>query len=285
MHSGRGADVSMTDITPDSPVDAAAEPTFTRVKTLAAYAELVSAKASGPDRVWFRGTSSADAYPLSPSLYRRKSDGSDDFYARHEASLIETFRHRSPPFMTTPLPPEDDQGNLHTLFIMQHYGIPTRLLDWSENPFVALYFALVKWRKSLPSADAGVWLLDPRKLNRSSLQGTTSDSDIILPPSHPNLRGYQPGQIARKKPVAMYGVHNSKRIVAQRGVFVLFGSDPDPMDQQEPTGDDKVLDKIIIDKDCAGEIFSALFNMGFTDSVVFPDLDGLAKEVSYQHGY
>lgn len=274
----------MTDITPASP-DTVAEPTFTRITSLASYAELVSAKAAGPDRVWFRGTSSADAYPLSPSLYRRESDGSDDFYARQEASLIETFRHRSPPFMTTPLPPEGPQGDLQTLFIMQHYGIPTRLLDWSENPFVALYFALVKWRKSLPSADAGVWLLDPQKLNRSSLQGTTSDSDIILPPSHVNLRGYQPGQIARRKPVAVYGVHNSKRIVAQRGVFVLFGSDPDPMDQQEAAGANKTLDKIIIDKDCAGEIFSALFSMGFTDSVVFPDLDGLAKEVSYQHGY
>lgn len=256
-----------------------------RIKSLAEYARLVSEKASTEDRVWFRGTSTADAYPLTPSLYRRPSDGTADFYSDLEGSLVDTFRHRSPPFMPGPLPAATPDGDLETLFIMQHYGLPTRLLDWTENPFVALYFALVKWRRTLPSADAGVWTLNPKRLNQISLMGMSKDSDIILSPNHSNLRAYRPGHIEREKPVAMYGVHNSKRIVAQRGVFVLFGSAPDPMDAQEPVGPEAVLDKIIIDKDSAAAIFAALFRMGFTDSVVFPDLDGLAKEVSYQHGY
>lgn len=50
------------------------------------------------------------------------------------------------------------------LTLMQHYGLPTRLLDWSESPLVALYFALSSDEDA--KADAAVWVLNPMKLNK-----------------------------------------------------------------------------------------------------------------------
>jgi hypothetical protein len=83
-------------------------------------------------------------------------------------------------------------------------------------------------------------------------------------------------------PVAMYGVHNSRRIVAQRGVFVVFG-------QVEEThivlDHATVLRKIVVPRTTRDEVAQRLFGMGITDSTMFPDLDGLAREIKRQHGY
>ena len=85
----------------------------------------------------------------------------------------------------------------------------------------------------------------------------------------------------REKPIAIYGTHNSGRIVAQRGVFTIFGKGIKPMevifDEDKFSGD--TLIKIVIPKEKIQDILDSLISIGITDSVVFPDLDGLSKEV------
>jgi hypothetical protein len=61
-------------------------------------------------------------------------------------------------------------------FLMQHYGLPTRLLDWTESFSVALYFALKNARD-----EAAVWILDPFKLNN-----TTINEEVIINPTELN---------------------------------------------------------------------------------------------------
>ena len=78
--------------------------------------------------LWFRG-SGKHTYKLLPSLYRHRSLRTTDDLERLERELMTRFRQRSIPFLTRPLVDDWD-----VLFFMQHYGIPTRLLDWTENP-------------------------------------------------------------------------------------------------------------------------------------------------------
>jgi len=62
------------------------------------------------------------------------------------------------------------------IFLMQHYRAPTRLLDWSESPLVALYFALVD--KLQEDSDGALWCMDPIALNRIA-NGTVANFEKI----------------------------------------------------------------------------------------------------------
>jgi hypothetical protein len=231
--------------------------------------------------VWYRGMRDA-AYDLSPTLYRRKDIATFAEFSALEQKLITEFKHRSPPFV--PKLPDDD---LELLFLMQHYGIPTRLLDWTENPFVALFFALETSRLGGGGSDAAVWMLNPMLLNKLSLSSYSQEG--ILSVGDELLNGYIPKPAPRaggNNPVALYGVHNSQRIVAQRGVFVLSATNIKPLNKiDEFQTRTDLLVKLKIPAAKKQEVFRQLFGMGITDSVIFPDLDGLAREIKTRHGF
>lgn len=208
-----------------------------------------------------------------------------------EKKLIARFQQRSIPFHTRHI-----TGNWEWVFLMQHYGVPTRLLDWSESPLMALFFAVTMARHELGSrgypifkSDAAVWLLDPIQWNKKSVD-LKSFAGEVLTTDDPNAIAYAPiGDVNTMKPfpIAIYGAHNSQRIVAQRGVFVCFGKDARPMERVyvEDGFPDGCLFKLIIKKGQLPSVHSALLRHGITDSVVFPDLDGLAREIKRENGF
>jgi hypothetical protein len=205
-----------------------------------------------------------------------------------ERELMMRFRQRSIPFLTRAL---SDDWDL--LFFKQHYGVPTRLLDWTENPFIGLYFAVmsspftgkVKAGKATLSfsSDAAVWVLDPAVWNGHALRHQGFDRGILTPADEA-LQSYKPltkFTDMNVHPVALYGAHNSPRIVAQRGVFTIFGQSASGMEVAYMTDafPKSCLTKIVLEKGVLQEIRSSVLNNGITESVVFPDLEGLAKEI------
>jgi len=234
----------------------------------------------GGNSFWYRGVKKAATHKLLPSLYRRGDVSGYAAFALIEKQLISSFRHRSPPFVSRL--PDDD---LELLFLMQHHGIPTRLLDWAENPYVALFFALVAGSDAA-AEDSAVWVLDPALLNQTSLKHMSHRGGVIQV-SDTAARGYKPSTDEMKAdPVAMYGVHNSPRIVAQRGVFVVFGQSPIPLeDSQLLTDSPGILRQIVIPEAHRDSMASRLVSMGITDSTLFPDLDGLGRELKRQNEY
>jgi FRG domain len=221
-----------------------------------------------------------------PSLYRHPTVKGNDRLIELEWELLSEFRHEAPPFANK-LPPD----HLELLFLMQHYGIPTRLFDWTENPFIALFFALENARQERAGEEkeATVWLLDPIKLNTIAYSNR-ANADRIYGAYADELGAYQPSQDSKKvsmlHPLAIHGVHNSQRIVAQRGSFTIFGRDTTAMNQSAKlSGPNGVVKQVRIAATAKREMFKDLYNIGVADSVVYPDLDGLGREIRNRRGF
>lgn len=257
------------------------------INTLKEFGDAVEVLLELPsDTRWYRGIGNV-AYKLCPSLFRHPTIATKKPLDL-EQQLIIRFRQRSIPYLSHRV---DDDWEL--LFLMQHHGVPTRLLDWTENPYIALYFALTSCKKDPKTdiyPDCCIWSLDPIAWNRAVLDHI-SYIDGVLVASDERLNAHKPGvkeHVFSKKPVAMYGSYNSPRIVAQRGTFMVFGSDLLPMEDVKANAQtitDEVLSKLIIPGDKVAAVLKALTSIGYTDSVIFPDLDGLAREIKRGFGF
>lgn len=257
------------------------------IKTLIEFVTIIKELGDGcAEPHWYRGVSKSD-YKLLPSLYRHPTKKEPDELKKLEMELLIRFKERSFPYLNT----SNDRSDWEYLFLMQHFGVPTRLLDWTENSLVALFFALSKTELDSNGEfldDVAVWILCPGKWNRTALYNLGYKGSIISSLSDNlatdvfHLRR-NPDEARYRYPIAMFGIHNSPRIVAQRGVFTLFGgqdtkSMEDAFSSNEPFPDD-ALRKIHIPAKEGPIIFKSLLSLGYTDTMLFPDLDGLAREI------
>ena len=109
------------------------------------------------DTAWWRGHANRD-WPLAAQVFRTDPKGIRRY--EDQSALIGHFVSRAPTRSYRACPDRDDYFGW--LFLAQHYGLPTRLLDWTENPLVALYFAV----NELKEDDGCLWTLWPGGLNR-----------------------------------------------------------------------------------------------------------------------
>lgn len=225
---------------------------------------------------WFRGEPASE-HPLLPRLFREDHD---------ENKLLQYFRMRAPTLERGNLPDRTGAIDLW-LFWAQHMGLPTRLLDWSEGALVGLYFSVVEAEKG--EGDPVVWMLDWCALNSISLP-----DDIEPVPNEPtitwlfpeeginiyseNIRGaWELNRRGVSLPVAVYPSNYHIRMHSQRSCFTVHGK------RREPLCDmvgQHVLKKFIIDEDKCGDLISELRLLGISESTVFPDLEGLARDLA-----
>lgn len=126
--------------------------------TVTSVAEIVTAvegflSAHGGSWLWFRGHTSL-TWKLQPAVHR-------GYNSEDERSFFNEFYQRAL-IRYDKCPEKMDFAGW--LALMQHYGLPTRLLDWSKSPLVAAYFATQNLRYSDATEDACVWMLVPGTL-------------------------------------------------------------------------------------------------------------------------
>jgi len=222
---------------------------------------------------WFRGQGRAtDA--LLPGLYRyprlRGAEGEIRYAFQQQArALLE----REPP-----------RTKWEWYFLMQHHGVPTRLLDWSEGALLGLHFAL---RSNLPGSDAAVWILDPRWLHRQ----VNPKAKLLPDPDEAEnaqagrlLDRYLSGRLyARPRwpslPIPIRPPHISPRFTVQRSCFTLHGKEKDGFATAVRRSRNPRLAKVQILKNAVPDLVTSLAECGVVESTVFPDLDGLGREL------
>lgn len=159
------------------------------------------------------------------------------------------------------------------LFAMQHAGVPTRLLDWSQTAGVALYFALKGATK-----DAALWILNPFQLN-----GVAGYGEFLPRPDEleGSYEDYFINHQKRFKPkvMALSPVRYSPRIGRQRAGFTLHRELGQPLENIYP----KVVSKVLIPVEAQPDAMTFLRIAGISEFTLFPDLDGLARELRYEH--
>lgn len=170
------------------------------------------------------------------------------------------------------------------LFAMQHFGVPTRLLDWTETFAVAVHFAVDGWKDG--ANEPCIWVLNPTRLN----QWGWGTDELLAPkylgwePEEDEFWGYDEllnttsGLMEWDEPCAIYPEMKNARLQAQRGSFVIQGDVFAPLDQQLPK-DNHILRKVVIPREAIAGARRFLTMAGIHHEVLFPDLGGLAKSL------
>lgn len=161
---------------------------------------------------------------------------------------------------------------------------------------MGLYFALTAARpnnKGDFAKDAAVWILNPNAWNEKSLSGISWGTKGALSLENGEISGYAPRELngpdvlMHEWPVAMHGVANTTRMFAQKGVFVIFGRKKKPMEEifNKVSYPELSLKKLVIKKDKIQSMLDSVLAIGYTDSVSYPDLHGLAMEIKRYFGF
>lgn len=219
-------------------------------------------------------------FKLVPSLYR-SADGRERY---SDPEVRTEFKRRALPLVAE-RPPRDD-WEWH--FLMQHYGAPTRLLDWTDSALVALYFAIASYpanpHRGTPRP--AVWALNPWQLNEKAgirfvgpLISDWREAETYLGPAYG-------GDRPPRYPIALDPTFIAQRMLVQHSHFTLHGHDARGIDEmREDLNLANALLKIEISS--ADESVKILRQrvalLGISETTIFPDLAGLGKELSLEY--
>ena len=256
--------------------------------------------------IWFRGQPNAN-YKLTPNLLRNKKEiepenEDEKIIKKYTKEVIyktpsfedalSEFKRKAYGFLKQL--PEND---FHWMFIMQHYGAPTKLLDWTTNALVGLYFSIPEvddsgqFRTFKGSSEenleefnstgyseggSAVYIINPQKIN-SLTHGSNEIIDISEDAEKWSQYIYSENSPESSFPICVFAPYIDEMIRVQSGVFTLHGIRIEPLDWYEVL--EKTMYKIFIPQESWSDLKKELKNMGMTASFIFPDLSGIAKEV------
>ena len=224
--------------------------------------------------LWFRGIGEKYSKALVPSLYRKAN------LSQYEREMARDFRLRYRGYGIA------DRSYIERMSMMQHYGLPTRLLDWTENALCALYFAC----DGKADKDGVVYVLDPwafnHHFNPDVISVPTGDSDA--------LKAYELIEdivqnplrtVSSEFPLAFRPNMTNDRIQAQRGLFTIHGRSKTPIEVlTKRMRTVEVLWQLAISSKDKTDIRRQLAVTGVTSSTLFPGIQGLCEEICEHYG-
>ncbi|MGQ0556953.1 MAG: FRG domain-containing protein [Nitrospiraceae bacterium] len=218
------------------------------VKSLSEFVDLVLGKLKA--RYLFRGHADLN-WELEPSIDRSDFSGLRGKLKRedHERLVFREFKRLALPHLRSR--PTDDW---ESLALARHHGAPTRLLDWTENPLAALFFAVEPVQK----IDGAVWCY--------TYIETNEPVDVTC----------NPDPLSVTRIVLFRPPHVHPRIWTQSGMFTVhpphFKSLKDPWGKIPPT-------RIRIPMAVRAKLRLELQRVGVHRASLFPDLDGVGQHV------
>jgi hypothetical protein len=236
-------------------------PTFTN--------SLVAATRQFGDKMpWWRGQSRA-SWDLHPSLYHKG-------LVSNETDMAIRFRNQAR-VRRSDVPDLGDGPSW--VYLMQHYGLPTRLLDWTFSPLTALYFAVLDDRAD--DEDAVVWGLLPTALNnfQVGIDGILGTGNDYIKPLFHNVWAALANKLDAPQILAVSTQHVDIRQMIQASEFTIHGSESSI---SELPNSEKFLISITLPKASKIAFRQVLNILNLTESYLFPDLEHLAKQIQLQ---
>jgi hypothetical protein len=229
-------------------------------ESLDSVADLLSKIQGFEGALYLRGQSDS-SWGLLPSIarpYTHAGKKLNGFNSDQERDLLHRFRRHTYEHRNRVL------NEWEALFLARHHGLPVRLLDWSTNPLVALFWACL--HSDGAKTDGAIWWFKRREANK---------------PKHLDVfKEEQPLQVAGIRLIFPY--YPTQRMTAQSGVFTIHG---------EPNRDPKELpSNAYPEADCdiesggvyfisahkKGGILIELDRLGINSRTLLPELDGIA---------
>nr|WP_214287803.1 FRG domain-containing protein [Acinetobacter pittii] len=218
--------------------------------------------------IWYRGQSDK-SWDLMPGFYRGDKGIS-------ESTLLKRFKQSASMLLD-----KDPVNSFSWMFLMQHYGLPTRLLDWSESPLIALYFALEDYEK-YPNTDAILWCLKPTELNNEANIKIADENNFIPSFDDDDIIGsYAIESVissrVRMNPIATIATRNNPRIQAQQGVFTIHHQDKIAINNL-PNKENFLKSYVICSNNRSGVLLE-LKTLGFSKFSLFPELSSISEHI------
>jgi len=226
--------------------------------------------------LWFRGHA-RKSWTLFPSIFRPENK-------KEEIEYMKKFKQDAL-LIVEPIPRESYEW----LFVMRHNHIPTRLLDWTESPLIALYFALSFEEKFKNTQTSMLWVLSPNDLNKNVdlMQGdsalpTFQETKNVME-TYTTEKYYDVGSLGQQNPIAFLAPRNTERMQAQQSVFTIHHRIKKPI---EKLGDGKHVWRYSIPKSAKEKLRKELRLLRINKFQLFPELpviyDKIKEEEKWQ---